>query len=100
MTIEIIAILLSGTVLFLVYFARIKNDNKKTFLFSEKFLNKADEKIFDFVKFVFKLYSLLFTNLAGFISKIPHKIIHYIHQISHMVAQKSSAWVEKITHKD
>lgn len=99
MILEITTIILSTTILFLVYFARIKSNNSKTFLFSESFLNKADEKIFDFIKFVFKMYSLLEQNVTTFVSKIPHKVINIIHKISHSIAAKSNEWVEKITHK-
>lgn len=99
MILEIITILFSATILFLVYFARIKSSHSKTFLFSETFLNRADEKIFDFIKFVFKLYSLLFSNISTFVSRIPHKIVHSIHKVSHTAALKSSQWVDKITHK-
>jgi hypothetical protein len=98
MILEITTIILSAVILFLVYFARIKSGNSKTFLFSEKFLQKADESIFEFVKFVFKLYSLLFQNVATFASKVPHKVIHSIHFISHKIAQKSSEWIDKVTH--
>ena len=97
---ELITIIVSLLVLVLIYFSRIKSEGSKTFLFSEKFLHKADEKIFDFVKFVFKLYSLLFGNISIFISKTPHMIMNMIHKISHAVAQKSSEWIEKVTHKN
>jgi hypothetical protein len=99
MTVELIIILVSSLILVLVYFSRIKSKQGGTILLSENFLHKADEKIFEFVKFVFKLYSLLFSNISTFLSKIPHKVIHSIHIISHKVAQKSSAWIDKITHK-
>lgn len=99
MILEILAISTPTIIIFLVYFARIKSGEGKTFLFSQRFLHKADEKIFDFVKFVFKLYSLLFSNISTFVSKIPHKIVHNIHKISHSIAQKSSNWIDKITHK-
>ena len=99
MIIEIITIIISILIIGIIYIARIKSVNGKTFLFSEKFLQKTDEKIFDFVKFIFKLYSLLFHNISTFVGQIPHKIIHTIHGLSHAVAQKSSVWVEKITHK-
>ena len=100
MTIELISIIVSLSILVLIYGARIKSSRGKTILFSEKFLQNTDEKIFEFVKFVFKLYSLLFTNISAFLSKIPHKIIHNIHVVSHTIAQKSSIWIEKITHKN
>lgn len=99
MILEITSIILSLLILFLIYFARIKSPEGKTFLFSNSFLNKADEMVFDFIKFVFKLYSLLFMNISIFISKIPHKVAHNIHKVSHLVAQKSSNWIDKITHK-
>lgn len=99
MILEILAISVSAIIIFLVYFARIKSNGTKTFLFSESFLNRADEKLFDFIKFVFKMYSLLEQNLATFVSKIPHKIVNIIHRASHAIALKSNEWVEKITHK-
>jgi hypothetical protein len=100
MIIEIVTISVSAGIIFLIYFARIKSGRSKTFLFSESFLHKTDEKIFDIVKFVFKMYSLLFSNISVFISKIPHKVVNSIHKISHFLAQKSSEWVDKITHKN
>lgn len=99
MIVEITLIIVSSSILFLVYFSRVKNNGLKTFLFSENFLNSADEKIFDFVKFVFKMYSLLEQNVTTFVSKIPHKVAHTIHEASHSLAVKSSKWVDKITHK-
>ncbi|MEY4440989.1 MAG: hypothetical protein RLY49_615 [Candidatus Parcubacteria bacterium] len=98
MTVELITILLSLLILISVYFSRIKSRNGETILFSENFLHKADENIFEFVKFVFKLYSLLFHNISTFLSKIPHKVAHNVHAVSHKVAQKSSNWIDKITH--
>ena len=99
MLLEIITIIFSLTVLILVYFARVKSTSGGTFLFSNSFLNKADEIIFDFIKFIFKLYSLLFHNISTFIAHIPHKVIHSIHKVAHMIAQKTNLWVDKITHK-
>jgi hypothetical protein len=96
---EIIAIGVSILVLFLVYFARVKSPAGKTFLFSERFLNKADEIIFDLIKFVYKMHELLFHNISVFLGHIPHKIMNIIHKISHAIAKYSSDWIEKITHK-
>ena len=98
MILEIITIVLSALMIFVVYAARIKSTEDKSVLFSEKFLHKADDKIFEFVKFVFKLYSLLTHNISTFIVHVPHKIIHGIHVVSHAIAQKSNKWVEKIKH--
>lgn len=98
MILELITILITSLILFSVYFARIKSKKGGTMLFSDSFLQKADETIFEFVKFVFKLYSLLFTNISMFLSKIPHKIANHIHKISHTIAQKSSEWIDKIAH--
>lgn len=99
MSLEILIITISFLVLFSVYFARLKSPTGRTFLFSESFLNKADEALFNFVKFVFKLYSLLFQNISTFIGRIPHKIVHSIYKTSHTITNKSSQWVDKITHK-
>ncbi len=99
MQLELPVIIISFLVLFLIHFARIKSVEGKTFLFSTNFLNKADEIIFDLVKFVFKLYELLFHNISVFIEKIPHKVIKMIHKVSHFIAGKSSVWIEKITYK-
>lgn len=99
MILEITTIIISLTILFLVYFARIKSINGGTFLFSKSFLNRADEILFDFVKFIFKLYSLLFNNISVFISKIPHKVVHNVNQVSHIIHKKSSVWIDTLTHK-
>ncbi len=100
MTIELIIILVSLLLLVTVYFSRIKSKEEGTLLFSENFLQKADEKIFDFIKFVFKMYSLLAQNLFSFVTKIPYKIVHLVHKFAHSIAAKSTVWVEKITHKN
>jgi len=99
MLFETIAISISALVLFLVYFARLKSKTGRTFLFPESFLNKADEILFDVIKFVYKLHSLLLHNISTFFARIPHKVVHGIHHTSHIVAHKSTVWVEKITHK-
>jgi hypothetical protein len=99
MTLEIITIIVSSLIVGSIYIARIKSKNGKTFLFSENFLQTTDEKIFEFVKFVFKLYALLFANISVFISKIPHQVVNYVHKTSHYVAQKSKLWIDKIAHK-
>lgn len=99
MTLEIITIILSSLVIGSIYIARIKSKNGKTFLFSENFLQKKDESIFEFVKFVFKLYALLFANISVFLSKIPHQVANHVHKVSDYVAQKSKLWIDKISHK-
>lgn len=98
MLVELIIIIICLAILFLVYGARIRSKGNKG-LFSENFIQKADEKIFEFIKFIFKLYSDSLKNITGFVSKIPHRIVQGIHFISHKIAQKSSEWIEKITHK-
>ncbi len=100
MILEIITITITSLLILVIYTARIKTDTGKTFLFSESFLQKADERIFDFVKFIFKLYSLLIHNVSTFISHIPHKIVNIIHKIAHNIAVKSSEWIDKVTHKN
>ncbi len=100
MLFEILTISISAAILFLVYFAGIKSPHGKTFLFSENFLNKADEILFGFVKFMYKLNSLLFHNISTFIARIPHKIVNVIHVISHATAKYTSDWIEKVTHKN
>jgi hypothetical protein len=96
---EIITIIVSSLIVGIVYIARIKPANGKTILFSEHFLHKADEHIFEFVKFVFKLYALLVANISAFISKIPHQIANHVHNTSHYIAQKSKTWIDAIAHK-
>ncbi len=98
MILEISIIIVSSLVIGVVYASRIKSTSGNSILFSKKFLHKADENIFEFVKFVFKLYSLLTHNISTFMAHVPHKIIHSIHTVSHTIAQKSSTWVEKIKH--
>jgi hypothetical protein len=98
MIIELSILIFSIFALFFIYFARLKSKTNGTFLFSDNFLNKADEVIFSFIKFVYKLYTLLLTNISGFLVHVPHKIIEAIHYISHAIAKYSSKWVERITH--
>jgi hypothetical protein len=99
MILEIITIIVASLIVGTIYIARIKSSGQKTALFSENFLQKADEKIFEFVKFVFKLYALLFANISAFISKIPHQAVNYLHKISDYIAQKSKSWIDAIAHK-
>lgn len=100
MIIELITISVSSIILFLIYFARLKSTNGDTFLFSERFLNRADEAIFGFIKFIYKMNALLFHNISGFVAHIPHRTIHVIHGISHSITEYTSNLVEKITHKN
>ena len=99
MILEIITITVASLIVASVYMARIKSTTGKTILFSESFLQTMDEKIFEFIKFVFKLHELLFSNISVFISKIPHQVVNYVHDVSHFIAQKSKIWIDKIAHK-
>jgi hypothetical protein len=98
MIIELSILIFSIVALFFIYFARLKSTTGKTFLFSENFLNRADEVIFSFIKFIYKLCALLYSNISGFLLHVPHKIIHSIHVTSDAITKQSSKWVERITH--
>lgn len=92
---EISIIIISAFVIFIVYFARYKNNGTHTFLFSSNFLMKADDTIFHMVKFVFKIYTLLMNNFMTFIHTIPHTVVHFIHTVSHKLAGYTHTLVEK-----
>jgi predicted RND superfamily exporter protein len=92
---EIIIILISALVLFLLYFARYISKDNNTFLFSETFLVKADDVIFDTIKFLFKIYTLLINNISAFFKTIPHTIVHFAHKISNALAGYTHTLVEK-----
>jgi hypothetical protein len=99
MMIELIIIGVSILTLIVIYTGRVTSPTGDTRLFSNPFLTKMDEGIFEFIKFFFKLYSLVMSNFTSFLKKIPHRAIHTIHAVSHSLAAKSSKWVDKITRK-
>lgn len=92
---EIILILISATIIFLIYFARYKTNGTKTFLFPESFLEKADEAIFGIIKFVYKLYILFFQNVKTFFATVPHAVVHFVHRVSKFIAHKTQDLIEK-----
>ena len=99
MMIELIIIGVSVLALLTIYIARAKTTNGNTRLFPNSFLMKTDEIIFDFIKFVFKLYALMASNLGSFFKEVPHKFLESIHKGSHALATQSSRWVDRIKGK-
>jgi hypothetical protein len=59
-----------------------------------------DEVLFDFIKFAFKLYALVISNLKSFFKAVPHKVVHTFHKATHTAATKSKAWVDESKTKD
>lgn len=96
MMVELIVLSVSAIGLILLYVGRMRSPEGETFLFSSRFLMRADDVIFDFFKFVFKLYALVTSNIASFFKAMPHKVVDNIHKTSHNVAVKSKTWVEGI----
>ncbi len=99
MMIELIIICVSVLAVATIYIGRVKTVGGNTKLFPTSFLMRTDEVIFDFIKFVFKLYALLVSNLNSFFGEVPHKFLQSIHKGSHSLATHSSQWVEKIKRK-
>ncbi len=99
MMIELIIICVSVLALAVIYLARVRTPDGNTRLFPSTFLIKTDEIIFDFIKFVFKLHSLMVSNISSFFKEVPHKILQNIHKGSNLLAMHSNRWVEKIKGK-
>jgi hypothetical protein len=55
--------------------------------------------LFDFIKFSFKLYALVVSNLRLFFRAVPHKVARTFHKVSHTAATKSRAWVDESHNK-
>ena len=100
MTMELIIIVASVAGLILLYWARWNRTDHSSLLFPHRFLHKMDEVLFDFIKFVFKLYALVVSNLKSFFKAMPHKVAHGIHRATHSAATKSKTWVDVAGRKD
>ncbi len=100
MTMELIIIVASVAGLILLYWARWNRTDHSSLLFPHRFLHKMDEVLFDFIKFVFKLYALVVSNLKSFFKAMPHKVAHGIHRATHSAATKSKTWVDGAGRKD
>lgn len=94
MTMELIIIAVSMLGLFVLYWARWKSADHSSMLFPYKFLHRVDDVLFDFIKFSFKLYALVMSNLRSFFRAVPHKVAHTFHRATHTAAAKSKAWVD------
>jgi len=99
MIVELIILSISLVALVLLYVGRMKSNNGQTFLFSNTFLSKTDENIFEVIKITFKGYAQISHSISVFIAKIPHAIAHTAHNISHRISQYTSKWVETIKNR-
>lgn len=95
MTMELIIIVVSIVGLIVLYWARWKRTDHSSMLFPHKFLHKMDEVLFDFIKFSFKLYALVVSNIQSFFKAVPNKVAHTFHKATHTAATKSKVWVDQ-----
>lgn len=96
MTTELIIISASLIGLIVLYWARWNRTDHESTLFPHVFLHKMDDLLFDFIKFAFKLYALVISNIRAFFKSMPHKVAHGIHRATHSAATKSKTWVDGV----
>lgn len=99
MIIELTLLLVSICAILLLYLGRAMSSTGHSFLFSVNFLSKMDDNLFDFITFIFKWSTKINKNVQRFFKSIPHRIIQFIHTISHSIAQITNSWIEIIKRK-
>lgn len=98
MKVELIIIFVSIVVIFGLYAGRMRASGHGG-VFSNSFLSKTDEVIFEFIKFVFKLHALVVSNLGSFFREVPHRFVHGIHSILDALSAKTKQLLDRLKGK-